>query len=365
LLRFYDVTVQLYAVRFISLLLFLLTVVAAYGVIAELTSRDNPLRWMVPIAIALLPGFTDTMTSANSDVMAVAVFSLFLWGCVRMIKRGINIFRLLWVVGASILCLLAKKPSFAILLLPLALLFAVFRSGRWRWVGWGLLLVVVIAAGAVIFSWGDAALWFRSTNQSVSTSSAYINALGEYVFELQATPDDTKQGLAQLTSSCPGEVTNLRGKTVTLGAWIWANKPLQINAMTLTTSDVNSKEFRQTQAFTIGESPAYYAFSASVPDEATRAWVFLSTASQGAVSDVTIYFDGLVMAEGQFPLSESPQWESSGGHSGIWGGQGFSNLIRNPSAETAGLRFRSWVDRLGKNTPSMGTSVDDPLFIAG
>lgn len=350
LMRSYDVTVQLYAVRFTSLLLFLFTVVVAYGVTSELTSKYNPLRWMLLIAIALLPGFTNTMTSANSDVIAVAVFSLFLWGCVRIIKRRMNIFKLVWIVGASILCLLAKETSFvAILLLPLALLFAVFRSGRWRWVGWGLCLVAVITGGVVTFSWGDTALWFRSTNQSVSTRLADSNApLGKYVFELQATPEDTKQGLAQLYQLLPPEeVINLRGKTVTLGAWIWANKPIQANAMTLTTSEYNSNEIRQAQQFTIGESPVFYYFSASVPDEATRAWVFLSTASQDADSAVTIYFDGLVMAEGQFPLGESPRWDNSEGSSGIWAGQGFSNLIRNSSAEASGLRFRPWVDRLG------------------
>jgi hypothetical protein len=351
LMRSYNVDVQLYAVRFTSLLLFLLTVVVAYSVIAELTSMDNPLRWMVPIAIALLPGFTDTMTSANSDVIAIAVFSLFLWGCIRMIKRGMNIYRLLWVVGASLLCLIAKETSYvAILLLPLALLFAVFRSGPWRWVGWGLCLAAIIMSVVMIFSWGDAALWFRSTNQSVSTRSAYSNApLGNYVFELQATPVDSKPGVTQLYQLLPNEeVINLRSKTITLGAWIWANKPSQMSAMTLTTSDVNGKEVQQGQQFAIGESPAFYSFSASVPDETGRAWVSLSTASQGAGSAVTIYFDGLIMAEGQFPLGEAPQWESSEGRSGIWAGQGFTNLIRNSSAETAGLRFRFWVDRLGE-----------------
>jgi hypothetical protein len=351
LMRSYDVTVQLYAVRFTSLMLFLVTVAAAYGLIAELTAVNNPLRWMVPIAMALFPGFTDTMTSVNSDVMAVAFFSLFLWGCVRMIKRGANIYRLLWVVGASLLCLIAKESSYvAIFFLPLAVLFAVFRSGHWRWVGWGLCLAIVITGGLAIFSWGDAALWFRRTNQSVSTRSTYSNApLGKYIFVLQATPEDTAQGLSQLYQLLPSEeVISLRGKTVTLGAWIWANQPYQINAMTLTTVDINGKEFRQAQQFTIGESPAFYSVSARVPEEAARAWVYLSTPAQGAVSDVTIYIDGLVLTEGQFPLDEAPQWDSSEGSSGTWGGQRFGNLIRNPSAETSGLRFRALVDRLGE-----------------
>jgi hypothetical protein len=112
--------------------------------------------------------------------------------------------------------------------------------------------------------------------------------------------------------------------------------------------DINGKEFRQAQQFTIGESPAFYSVSARVPEEAARAWVYLSTPAQGAVSDVTIYIDGLVLTEGQFPLDEAPQWDSSEGSSGTWGGQRFGNLIRNPSAETSGLRFRALVDRLGE-----------------
>ena len=71
---------QLYAGRLVSLGLFLLTLAIAWGVAAELTPPGSVMRWMLPLSMALLPGFADVMTSLNNSVGAVAFFSLFLWG---------------------------------------------------------------------------------------------------------------------------------------------------------------------------------------------------------------------------------------------------------------------------------------------
>ena len=74
-----DIVFQLYLCRLVSLLLYLLTLLAACGAVSELTRPGNPARWLVPAMLVLLPGFTELMTAVNSDVGAVAFFSLFLW----------------------------------------------------------------------------------------------------------------------------------------------------------------------------------------------------------------------------------------------------------------------------------------------
>ena len=46
-----DIAFQLYTARLFSLLLFLISVGAAYGVAVELTPPKHPLRWLLPISI--------------------------------------------------------------------------------------------------------------------------------------------------------------------------------------------------------------------------------------------------------------------------------------------------------------------------
>ena len=104
---------------------------------------------MVPLTLALLPGFVDGMTALNDDVVAVAVFSVFLWGCVRLVRRDFSWVNLLWATAAAILCYFTKSTSFiALPILLVALLFCTLRGRRRKW-AWGLLaLGAVIGLGA-------------------------------------------------------------------------------------------------------------------------------------------------------------------------------------------------------------------------
>ena len=88
LLHGQSVTLQLYAARLVSLCLYLAVILIGWGLMGEFVVAGHPLRWMVPITLALLPGFTDLMTAVNNAVGAVAVFSLFLWASVRLLRRG-------------------------------------------------------------------------------------------------------------------------------------------------------------------------------------------------------------------------------------------------------------------------------------
>jgi len=50
-------------------------VFAGWGAAREITIPNHPLRWMVPLTLALLPAFVELMTAVNNDVLACAVFS--------------------------------------------------------------------------------------------------------------------------------------------------------------------------------------------------------------------------------------------------------------------------------------------------
>ena len=114
-----DVAVRLYAVRLTALGLYVLLLWIAYLLVSELTPPGHSLRWAVPLGLALLPALTDIMTAFNDDVGAIFVFSLFLLAAVRLLRRGLSLWRLLAVLGLAGLCAVTKTT--VLIALPLAL----------------------------------------------------------------------------------------------------------------------------------------------------------------------------------------------------------------------------------------------------
>ncbi len=339
-----DVTRQLYAGRLVSLGLYLVSILAAWGVMKELVPEGNPLRWMVPVSMVLLPGYTDLMTAMNNDVGAIMLFSLFLWGSVRMIRRGFSILRLLWVGSTAVLCYLTKNTVIlALPLLGLALLFSLFRS-RWRWVPWATLAAAVLVILFSAFLWGDALFWMHSSNTLQENPLRGLSAdapLGKYVLQSEIAPNGPSPEIFQLVPT--NQVNRLKGKTVTLGGWIWASQPLTMNAFTL----FDGKSY-YSQQFQVGTSPMFVALSVTLAPDANRAWVSLSPAIQAGQEKLTVFYDGLVLVEGAYPLETAPQFDDSAAQKGVWGGQAFTNLLRNASGEAAGPGFRPWVQKIGQ-----------------
>jgi 4-amino-4-deoxy-L-arabinose transferase-like glycosyltransferase len=98
-----DFGLQLRVSRLISLILYLVSILAAYGVARTLTNQRHPLHWKLPLTLALLPGFTDLMTAVNNDVGAVAAFSIFSWLSLRMIRNGISWLNFLGVILTALI----------------------------------------------------------------------------------------------------------------------------------------------------------------------------------------------------------------------------------------------------------------------
>jgi len=60
-----------------------------------------------------------------------------------------------------------------------------------------------------------------------------------------------------------------------------------------------------------------------------------------------IDYDGLVLAEGEYPILQEPVYSDGQERGGNWSGKPFRNLIRNASAEKDGLRLNVFLDRIG------------------
>ena len=356
-LRFIDpdnISSGLIMSRLVSLLFFIITVTCAWGITAELTSPGNTMRILVPLTVALIPGFADLMTAVNNNVGAVAVFSLFLWGSMRMIVRGISIFDTVWVVSTAALCYWTKSTVYiAIPVLLLVFLFSTLRDGLWRRLAYSLLVVVGLTGLLAAFDWGDALLWARNPHQLGDTRTiSSLSSSGSSAFVLEIDPEMSPRS-ANLRQLIPPEtVRELSGQHVTLGAWMWASEPVTARTPILVDDFGNRSD---PEEVTLGLQPTFIATWATLPENTVRVWISLEPLTNTVDEEIRIYYDDVVVAPGLRPLNENPRFINGSTESGEWGGVSFNNLIRNRSAELSGLRLRPWVDQFGmKILPDRG-----------
>jgi hypothetical protein len=337
LFRHSDIAFQLTLGRLVSLLLYLASIAIAYGLIAELVPLGHPLRWIVPAVMALLPGYADLMTAVNNDVGAVVAMSLFLWGAVRAIARGPSLFHMAWVVLAALLCVYTKNTaSVAVILAPLVLVLALVRRpiSWWIWIGF---LVGGLALTAFLFSWGDAAQWERFTSQAAPTSQHVADApLGSRALVL--VPASEGQAAQILLGK---DAVALQGDTVTLGAWIWATQPAQVRTPVL---DDGLRHTGRTVA--AGLTPVFHTVTATVSTDGESVRVRLNPVPDEAEPGLVVYYDGIVLVEGEWPPDSPPRFADPQGQAGTWGGQAFVNRVRNGSAESTWPYLRPQVSRL-------------------
>jgi hypothetical protein len=336
LVRHADVRVQLYVARLISLLLYLSSIWIGYGVTGELVPAGHPLRWIVPGVMALLPAYTDLMAAVNNDVGAVVLFSLFLWGGIRTITRGVSAWRLSWVVGTAMLCAWTKNTaSIALVLLPVVLALAlVKRIWKWWWVAGPAIAVSLTLA---LFGWGDAASWYRSMLQAGATSRRRADApLGLRALVVQAGSESPAIRVSQFLPE--QDIKDLQGTTLTLGAWVWASRPAKVRSPMLYDGQQHSA-----QVVEVDVEPIFYAITTTISANANQVQVILHPWIDAiGGEDIAIYYDGVVLAEGA--RSEVPIFDDTRCLAGMWDGRAFANKVRNGSAERVGPRVRAWAE---------------------
>jgi hypothetical protein len=218
------------------------------------------------------------MTAVNNDVGATTVFSLFLWACVYLVRRSFSLWGLIWAVASALLALWTKDT--VIVALPLLLLAVLLLRNSRRRLAWVLLLAVSSVGVLTIFNWGDAAFWYRSTLQSTPTrASTSQSPLGSHAFRLDLLP--TSQRIPAIRQFIPlDQVAILRGKAVTVGAWMWADSPFQGQSPVLQFS-VNRQGQVRHQDIAIETNPKFYAFVANIPDNAATISLNLEQTGQG------------------------------------------------------------------------------------
>jgi hypothetical protein len=335
-----GIDAQLYTARLASLALMLAVVSIVYAALAELLPEGHRLCWMTPLTLALIPGFADLMTSVNNDVGAAAAFSLFLWIGLRIIGRGVTLARVAALMIAAGLCLSTKNTVY--LALPMALVALVFGilQGSRRPLAWLLLGLAGGLLPLVLFSWDDAAFWYRHTDQVVPTQGKGREArLGERFLQIEVSPHDPDPRLVQVISREAG--ASMAGQQVTLGAWIWATRPLQTQGPGLQ----HGGQFHG-QAIQLGQEPRFFALAVKLSPQDRPLRLILAPKVRDMNGSVRIFYDGLVLAAGSFPMDRPPVFHDAQATGGFWGGRRFSNAVRNGSAERRWLRFRPWAQQV-------------------
>lgn len=363
-----DLVSQLYLARMVSLLFFLLAIGSAAGVMATLLVPGHPLRWAVPLSMALLPPFADIMTAVNNDAGAFALFTLFLWGSVRMIRRGISPFLGLWVVGAGLLAFIMKNTALISLpLIPVAFVLAWWQQQRWQWRWLGLTVAIVGVLGLTVSlqrtdarywyhwdAWGTRTIQTEPSRQrtAATTMQAAVNApVGDFA---AAVTVDPAAKYYQLLNPLPAAATQeMAGQTVTIGGWFWLDtqldEPLTVAGPKLLWSESGTQSFgSNTNPITVTSTPTFHAVTVQVPATAGVSYFALIGDSGNAAlaGPIQLLVDGAVVVLGEYPADDPPLFNDTQAKDGAWGGQPFVNLLRNGSGAQSWPRIRPQIENL-------------------
>ncbi|HWQ11986.1 MAG TPA: hypothetical protein VNL77_04260, partial [Roseiflexaceae bacterium] len=188
--------------------------------------------------------------------------------------------------------------------------------------------------------------------QPAATRAARPDApLGAHAVRLELRPDASAQ---QLSNPVLGRHLGvLRGRRVTVGAWLWASRPETVLQGVLV--NTGGLDTIAAEPVAVNTTPRFVSWVYTVPEEAQRLQYVIAVA-EPPTAPLEVYVDGAVIARGRFAAGAAPAFDDAGGSGGAWGGRRFTNLLRNPSAEDPGPRVRPWLDaaiaRYARRSPS-------------
>jgi hypothetical protein len=326
--KYTDITFQLYTVRFVSLILFLLTTWGAIGICQEIFGKYHPLTWMVPLFMVFLPPFASLMTAVNNDVAAIAFSTFFLWVSIRIIQRGLDIWHMIWLIIMLVACVLSKSTT--LMVMPLFLLvigIGIYRVLRKRIALYFMGLISILAI-ALMFSWNKSAPSFfyaRQDRMLPTRMKSKIAPVGNYIFAVE-TQNTEADGYYQMLS--PTKLKQLSGEIVTIGVWMWADQPVDLRFPDII---INNKEVFNSDYVHLEAEPHFYTFTGQVPENGKVGWlmVYPSTSKE----KVGVYSDGLILTKGDYSASSPPIFQDSQASSGVWNGNRVTNILSNGSGE--------------------------------
>ena len=348
-----DVLTLMYLMRLISTGFLLISIWAAWGAVRELAPPGHILRWMVPLFMALLPGFVDLMTAINNDTAAIAYMSLFFWFSLRLIRRRMNVFDILILIIITTISFFTKENIWtALIFLPVVIFLSVFpvKFRHWAWV---LIAFAIVLVSFALFTWGDAAHWYRMTPQTELTrvDKKSSSASPSTALQIELIPGEVSS--RSLWQHLPvNSMQNITGKSVTIGGWVWASHPTRIATPGLMFFQVTGRSALMHQVIDVGSTPIFVSTIVDIPENAYRVLVVLSPQIEPVDDPTTIYYTGLFLGDDTCPHIDTPQFSDLSGSEGVWCEKQITNLIRNGNGYQSGPAIRSTVYQLAQRISS-------------
>ena len=106
-----DIDLQLYVVRFISVILGTLVILVAFLTAKQLFPKDDSLVIAIPAFIVFLPMHTFIMGAVNNDNLAELLVSLFIFVLTKILKDGLSPLRIASAALLIVLGLLTKRTA--------------------------------------------------------------------------------------------------------------------------------------------------------------------------------------------------------------------------------------------------------------
>jgi hypothetical protein len=342
-----DLLVQYNVCRFISFLLFLLTVFFTWKITTSLFSTSNPLTWMIPVFMSTLPGLVDTMTSVSNDVAAIFAFTLFLYASIRLLQHKSLAGTIVLFVFSIVCCYYSKNIAwFGIILAPVVVLFAALPGRIHMYlVAAGILLGVIVVVAA--FDQNGAADWFlQDSSERLSRENVSAAPDGSFAHSELFFSDAVNGRVGQCFT--PQTIMPLDDQPMTYGAWIWASQPAEVASPYFNFVVGGLSVTSEIQTIKVDTTPRFFSFNITVPQYATRGCINLHPIAPEN-KQIKIYYDRFILTQGT--LSANAPSYSADQQVIKWDGKKVTNLIKNASFEQPSLRLKPWVEKIGYKIP--------------
>ena len=327
---------QLVVARLFTVALHISLVVVSYYIVVEIFPERNLLAIATATFAGLIPSFSDIMSGVNIDASAALIGSIIVYTSARLINRGVTP-SLLIALGIEIYVGYTTKgtvwPLFPVILFSFWLLL----SNQYRKWSIGVLTLASLLLGIFLVRplWYGVANWFYAypprTPGKVFLPGQAIESqvVGRYSLETNWLESENSI-VAQYVPDYI--VRNLRGKTVTFGVWARAAEDGISTKISL--PQCRADEIMPPLNTLVSNHWEFFSLSSNVPVDAPYLRCVLSLSQNSG----RIWYDGMVLVEGNVSIGQLPFYEDSDASSVIWENKQYINLLTNPSAEQSWLQ---------------------------
>jgi hypothetical protein len=173
--------------------------------------------------------------------------------------------------------------------------------------------------------------------------------VGTHAIVMEGALDDSSR---LLLNPLPKQyLKSLAGQTVTVAAWMWADRPVTAVEPKILWFVPAEQRLRggPNRPVHLTTTPTFVARRLQLPAEPRMLYYAFvgGVDAEGAGGPTRISLDGAVVVTGEFPDGTAPLFDDESGSAGTWAGRRFTNLLRNGSVEGAWPSLRLWAAQFG------------------